>query len=327
MLYENYDDRNGREEQEGYADGEYDEDDDFEDRYIDIYSYVPEDPADQSRTTRTAAKRASARERGNREEHRILTAGTMIPIVIFTVSLCAGLLIGAAITAPTVKVSADAWDDVEMTEEEYAGSFYREEVSEQSGSEELPFDAGIVAKAFNECKNEDKIGWLYYEDICDYPILYNGSNTYYLNHTCDGEYSSNGAIFCDAASTEPYFSDYTLIHGHHLRNDLMFTRLVNLKDPEYFSKNRYFYIYDQSSFRRYRVIAVTLVNGQKELIPGSFKDGNEKKRYVKSLAERSMYDCDYSDEELGSIVTLHTCDYTFKNSHMLVVGAEEKTKK
>ncbi|MBR5713258.1 MAG: hypothetical protein IKX58_00510, partial [Clostridia bacterium] len=131
MLYENYDDRNGREEQEGYADGEYDEDDDFEDRYIDIYSYVPEDPADQSRTTRTAAKRAAARERGNREEHRILTAGTMIPIVIFTVSLCAGLLIGAAITAPTVKVSADAWDDVEMTEEEYAGSFYREEVSEQ----------------------------------------------------------------------------------------------------------------------------------------------------------------------------------------------------
>ena len=37
MIYENYDDRNGSGEQEGYADGEYDEDDDFEDRYIDIY--------------------------------------------------------------------------------------------------------------------------------------------------------------------------------------------------------------------------------------------------------------------------------------------------
>ena len=244
-----------------------------------------------------------------------------LPILLFG-AIC-GYLIGTGLTTSSVAVDSDAWDEVSMTESEYNNNFVTEAVVDSETSNKPDIDINNIVTGYNRCSNDDKIGWIYYPNICDYPILFSG-DTYYLNHTVDKKYSSNGAIFADAAASS-FFEDYTLIHGHHLNNGKMFTKLKNLKNSAQFKANRYFCIYspDTNAVFRYRVIAVTIVNGAKELIPGAFEAGTERDEYIYSLIRRSKFECSYTEDELKNVVILHTCDYTFKNAHLLVLGVKD----
>lgn len=244
-----------------------------------------------------------------------------LPVLLFS-GVC-GYLIGVGITTPSIVVEGDAWDEVSMTEIEYEQTVVSQTVIDSHSEVKGSFDTSDIPSKFNHCSNEDKIGWIYYPNICNYPILFSGDN-YYLNHTVNKKYSSNGAIFCDAASTS-FFDEYTLIHGHHLRNGKMFTQLKKLKKKSFFKNNRHFYIYspDNNAVFCYRTIAVTIVNGSKEAIPGSFKTDADREAYIRKLINRSKFSCNFTEDELKSTVVLHTCDYTFKNAHLLVLGVKE----
>lgn len=246
-------------------------------------------------------------------------------VAILLAAICIGILVGTALSTPSIDVASDAWDSVEMSEEEWLASFHQDTVADEESADAKAEKtiAQSATTAMNKCKNADRSGWLFFPDICDQPVLFNGDNSYYLNHTSDKEYSANGAIFADAG-TKSFYDDYTLIHGHHLRSGKMFGKLSNLKKKEYFSNHRYFYIMNENmDLLKYRVVGVTIVNGGKEIIPGSFGTEAEKIEYLQHLTTKSMYKCDYEPSELNNAVVLHTCDYTFKNAHLLVLGVFE----
>ena len=261
------------------------------------------------------------------DRKRKLIIRATIAFVVFAFAVGIGAMVGMALTTPTVKIAGDAWDSVEMTEEEYLASLESEAVGDIPDENGVTRNQLVTSYGKAVKKNEEVRGWIYYPGICDYPWVWKQwDNSYYLNHTSEKKSSSNGAIFADGGTVPN--SGYLLLHGHHLRSGKMFGNMEKLKGDT-FKKRRYFYVYTTwpdgtTTSKRYRAVAVTIVNGSKEIIPGSFASTEEAHAYVNNLAERSRFACSYEERELDDVVVLHTCDYTFTNAHLLVAGVYDK---
>ena len=67
--------------------------------------------------------------------------------------------------------------------------------------------------------NDDIVGWIEIDetDNISYPIL-KDKNLYYLNHSFNKEYNSNGSIF--TTSLIPFDDNETVIHGHNEMNNI-----------------------------------------------------------------------------------------------------------
>lgn len=87
--------------------------------------------------------------------------------------------------------------------------------------------------------NEDVRAWLTMDNTkIDYPLLYGETNQYYLNRNVYREFALHGSIFIDSRCDPEMRGAYTLLHGHHMANRLMFGDLDLYKDEAFFEANR-----------------------------------------------------------------------------------------
>ncbi len=71
--------------------------------------------------------------------------------------------------------------------------------------------------------NKDIIAWIEIPDtIINYPIL-KDNNLYYLKHSYNKKYNSNGSIF--TTNKNPFEEFETLLYGHNMKNGSMFSIL------------------------------------------------------------------------------------------------------
>ena len=83
--------------------------------------------------------------------------------------------------------------------------------------------------------DENVVAWLYSPGTSiHYPVVQAEDNEYYLTHMFGKKKNSAGAIFLDAGCS-PDFSDmHTVIYGHHMKNDTMFSSLTGYLQPGYY---------------------------------------------------------------------------------------------
>lgn len=91
-------------------------------------------------------------------------------------------------------------------------------------------DKSDIEKSINwnylKSVNEDIIARIEIENTnINYPILKDNNNLYYLKHSYNKKYNSNGSIF--TVDAKPFENDETLIYGHNMRNGTMFSILGN----------------------------------------------------------------------------------------------------
>ena len=80
--------------------------------------------------------------------------------------------------------------------------------------------------------NEDIIGWIEIEDTkINYPIL-KDDKLFYLKHSYNKKYNSNGSIF--TTNTNPFEDEETIIYGHNTKNGSMFSSLGKYLNNEFF---------------------------------------------------------------------------------------------
>ena len=90
--------------------------------------------------------------------------------------------------------------------------------------------------------NPDIIAWIKIDDTeINYPILKDNSKLYYLNHTFDKKYNSNGSVF--TLDDRAFEDNETLIFGHNMRNKTMFSTLDRYMNQEYFYSHLKLHIY------------------------------------------------------------------------------------
>lgn len=102
-------------------------------------------------------------------------------------------------------------------------------------------DIEEIRSMFAELKeiNSDVSAWLTMDNTAiDYPVLKAFTNYTYLNMDVYGQFSLAGSIFLDSTNDYHFTDCYSLVHGHHMADHLMFGDLDYYKDKTFFEENR-----------------------------------------------------------------------------------------
>lgn len=173
---------------------------------------------------------------------------------------------------------------------------------------EIPIDFAALQQ-----QNPDVYAWIQVPGTeVDYPILQSSNdNTYYLNHTIDGEEKKEGAIFTENYNTKTFEDPNTVIYGHDMKNGSMFQSIHKYMDRSFFDNNRDIVIYMPNQILHYKIFAAYLTDNKHLLMNYNFWSKDEYQQYLNSIF--SMRDMnafiDTSTEVTteDKIITLSTC--------------------
>lgn len=173
---------------------------------------------------------------------------------------------------------------------------------------EIPIDFAALQQ-----QNPDVYAWIQVPGTeVDYPILQSSNdNTYYLNHTIDGEEKKEGAIFTENYNTKTFEDPNTVIYGHDMKNGSMFQSIHKYMDRSFFDNNRDIVIYMPDQILHYKIFAAYLTDNRHLLMNYNFWSKDEYQQYLSSIF--SMRDMnafiDTSTEVTteDKIITLSTC--------------------
>ena len=179
---------------------------------------------------------------------------------------------------------------------------------EPESTVEIPIDFAALQQ-----QNPDVYAWIQVPGTeVDYPILQSSNdNTYYLNHTIDGEEKKEGAIFTENYNTKTFEDPNTVIYGHDIKNGSMFQSIHKYMDRSFFDNNRNIVIYMPDQILHYKIFAAYLTDNKHLLMNYNFWSKDEYQQYLNSIF--SMRDMnafiDTSTEVTteDKIITLSTC--------------------
>lgn len=156
--------------------------------------------------------------------------------------------------------------------------------------------------------NQDIIAWIEIEGTnINYPIL-KDNNLYYLKHSFDKKYNSNGSIF--TTNLQPFSDEETIIYGHNMKNGSMFSNLGKYLNEDFLYSHLKFKIYTPTCNYEARIFSVYSIGIETESNNIKSLDFEERINYYK---EASKYNIAV-DDNIDKIVKLSTCSYI--NAHI-----------
>ena len=93
-----------------------------------------------------------------------------------------------------------------------------------------------------------------------YPIAQHPTDdSYYLNHTIEGNSGLPASIYTEASANKKDFTDFnTVIYGHNAGEGRMFSNLLNYRDEAVLDENREIVIYTPEAEYHYTIFAAVL---------------------------------------------------------------------
>ena len=186
--------------------------------------------------------------------------------------------------------------------------------AESSETESVVYVQNPIDFAALQSDNSDVCAWITVPNTnVDYPILQSSKedDDYYINHSADGKYTIDGAIYIQRLNGK-YFTDRnTVVYGHNLRNGTMFRTLHNFRDKEFFDANEYFYIYTPGHILTYRIFSAYRYDNRHILNSFDFSDTAVYEEYLKfatnpvSMIKNVREGVEVTTDD--KIVTLSTC--------------------
>ena len=173
-------------------------------------------------------------------------------------------------------------------------------------------------------QNQDFIGWISIEGTnINYPVMQTPTTPdYYLKHAFDKTWSDYGVPYIEE-SCNMGISNNIVIYGHHMKNGSMFADLCNYADEDFWREHPVIHFDTLSSFGEYEIVAVFKFNTNKE----TFKYNecvtmNEEafSEFMTEVHARELYDTGVDAEFGDQLLTLSTCEYTYKNGRFVVVA-------
>lgn len=152
--------------------------------------------------------------------------------------------------------------------------------------------------------------WLRFKHPKDisYPVMYNEDNGYYLHRNIHGDYAYAGSIFLDCHNKTDMTDDNTIIYGHNMANGTMFGQLKKFKEPDYWEKNQFFYIYSRDGYRyKYQIYNVVQVSPESDIYTYEFGSNEKMDEYIDEWIEKGLYETGLRPTASDKIVSLSTC--------------------
>jgi len=157
-------------------------------------------------------------------------------------------------------------------------------------------------------ENEDVIGWICIPDTyINYPLLQWTDNEFYLTHTWNQTRNPSGAIFMDCQN-EPDLSEFnTIIYGHNMSTELMFSSLLDYRSPEFRQSHPYVYIVNDEGVFRYDVFAAQFAATDSIIYGLGIETERKKEEFIRYAQDYSFYETEVRPTADDRILTLSTC--------------------
>lgn len=178
-------------------------------------------------------------------------------------------------------------------------------------------------------KNNDMVGWIKIDGTqINYPVMQSKSNpNFYLKHNFDKEYTNYGCPYIQENCNVELPSDNLIVYAHNMKNGTMFSDLEKYKNKLFWEKHRIITFDTLTNHNKYEIIAAFKTEVYTDS-PNSFKyyqfvnaqTPDEFIAFIEKCKELSFYDTGISAKYGDKLLTLSTCEYSSKNSRMVVVA-------
>ena len=172
--------------------------------------------------------------------------------------------------------------------------------------------------------NSDYCGWLHIPDTkIDYPVLQSQSKQdFYLNHDFYKDKNSSGSIYLDNACIIGFSNNY-IIYGHHMKDGTMFANLNKYQSKEYYldhNKIQFDTLYDIGDYQLVSVLKIpeSDLNQSSSFLLAETKD--KFNQLTEFINKNKIYDTGQNVYFGDKLLTLITCEYSYKNGRILIIA-------
>lgn len=159
--------------------------------------------------------------------------------------------------------------------------------------------------------NPDIYGWVVVPgtEHINYPVLQGTDNSYYLNHEYTLGYMQAGSIFADYHCDRDTNRNFnTVLYGHNMQNDMMFSELIKFLNKDFFEQNQYVYLYTEYGIYTYKIFAIYKADYRSGYVETGFPTEQAFIDFAYERKAQSMYEREGIEfDETSRIITLSTC--------------------
>lgn len=184
-----------------------------------------------------------------------------------------------------------------------------------------------INKLYEE--NKDIVGWLKIDNTTiNYPIMQNINDpNYYLHRDFYKNYSSYGTPYM--AKQCNLNSDNIVIYGHHMKNNKMFGELEKYKSKDFYNNHKIITFTTLEKEYSYEIFAVFKTTVYTKNTFRYYENINfeNKKMYddfINICKDKSLYQTGIEIKDKEKLITLSTCEYSNKNSRLVIVARKIK---
>lgn len=184
-----------------------------------------------------------------------------------------------------------------------------------------------INKLYEE--NKDIVGWLKIDNTTiNYPIMQNINDpNYYLHRDFYKNYSSYGTPYM--AKQCNLNSDNIVIYGHHMKNNKMFGKLEKYKSKDFYNNHKIITFTTLEKEYSYEIFAVFKTTVYTKNTFRYYENINfeNKKMYndfINICKDKSLYQTGIKIKDKEKLITLSTCEYSNKNSRLVIVARKIK---
>jgi len=179
-----------------------------------------------------------------------------------------------------------------------------------------------------KAENNDYIGWISIPGTrIDYPVLQSKEDPeYYLKRNFNKNKSSYGSIYMDSACVIDAGMNY-ILYGHHMRDGSMFAALNNYQNKSYYIEHPIIQFDSLYELGDYEIIAVFKITAEELDNLSSFilfNNEEQFKQYMNFIDTNKLYNIDNSCVYGDELLTLMTCEYSYKNGRILIAAKKIK---
>ena len=168
-------------------------------------------------------------------------------------------------------------------------------------------------------KENDQIkAWIIVPDTnISYPIVQGTDNDYYLHHTFGKQENYAGAVFIDYHNKPDFSDNNTLIYGHNVKHETMFSQLEKFMDKQFFQDHKYVYLFTEQQNYKCEVVSFEYTYDRSPSYRYGITDAKEWQDYIDLVTSPDLNGHVRSDVKMGvsdRMVSLSTCSYEINDS-------------
>ena len=170
--------------------------------------------------------------------------------------------------------------------------------------------------------NNDTKAWLKVNNTnINFPVVQSSDNDFYLNHDFNKDTNSNGWIFIDYRNNIDTLDRNTIIYGHNIIGDSMFSTLRYVLNPSWYnnSENLNITFNTPSKHFKARIFSIYVIDETNDYLNINFND-EDYNNFINIIKSRSIQDFGVDYGVNDKMITLSTCNGT--GDKRLVVHAK-----